>query len=207
VDGPPRNGKSDNSNRKWIDACGSTTEEVIARAWTRFFQRLVRTAERKLERVPVTGIDGNDLAQSVFRTFLRRLNDGQLKQLQEFEDDEDLWRLLVKIAHRKAVAAWRRQWRLKRAGGRKCSGTLDSVPSKEMTPDLRAALRDEKAHLISILSTERMREIAGRRLDGATSEEISAALETTPRTVERNLRLIRNEWRREMRRLDEVGEG
>ena len=73
------------------------------------------------------------MALSAFDSFCRAAERGRFPQL---NDRDDLWRLLVVIAERKAIDVVRRQYALKHGGGRLAdesgsegeAGALASVP-------------------------------------------------------------------------------
>jgi RNA polymerase sigma-70 factor (ECF subfamily) len=72
-----------------------STADVI---FARYARRLARLAERHLNRRVAARVDGEDVVQSVFRTFFRRSARGDF----QIDSTAQLWRLLVTITIRKA---------------------------------------------------------------------------------------------------------
>src|SRR5437762_5158584 len=70
----------------------------------RYAERLVRLAEQHLSRKVAGRVDGEDVVQSVFRTFFRRSAEGEFR----IDSSAEIWRLLVKITLLKARAQGRR---------------------------------------------------------------------------------------------------
>src|SRR5882672_9712028 len=66
----------------------------------RYSERLVRLAEKHLSRRLAGRVAGEDVVQSVFRTFFRRGADGEFK----LDGSAQLWQLLVRITVLKARA-------------------------------------------------------------------------------------------------------
>src|SRR3954451_707168 len=75
-----------------------------------FARRLTRIAEQHLSRRLAGRLDGDDVVQSVFRTFFRRSARGEF----QIDNSAQLWRLLVTITLHKAQA----KARLHSAAGR-----------------------------------------------------------------------------------------
>lgn len=104
------------SNSSAAAAADADATELLRRyregdfqAATQLFQlyalRLSRCAEQSLSDRLKRRMDGEDVAQSVFRTFFRRVDAGQF----QIDSSSQLWRLLVTIAVRKTQKAGRRK--------------------------------------------------------------------------------------------------
>jgi RNA polymerase sigma-70 factor (ECF subfamily) len=76
----------------------------------RYAQRLTRLAEQHLSRRVAGRIDGEDVVQSVFRTFFRRSAGGEF----HIDHASELWRLLARITLMKARAKGRHHTAQKR---------------------------------------------------------------------------------------------
>ena len=72
--------------------------------FARYARRLALLAARRLSQRVAARADGEDVVQSVFRTFFRRCARGDFR----IDGSADLWRLLVTITVRKARASARR---------------------------------------------------------------------------------------------------
>jgi len=75
-----------------------------------YARRLSRLAQQFISRKPGGRIEGDDVVQSVFRTFFRRCADGEF----QIDSSAQLWQLLVKITMTKARAQGRRNTAAKR---------------------------------------------------------------------------------------------
>src|SRR6516162_16394 len=78
------------------DGDPQAAEEIFAR----YAQRLTALAEQHLSRKLAARLDGQDVVQSVFRTFFRRSAAGEFR----IDSSDELWRLLVQITLQKARA-------------------------------------------------------------------------------------------------------
>ncbi|MDR3622550.1 MAG: ECF-type sigma factor [Paludisphaera borealis] len=173
--------------------------------WERYFGQLVVLARAKLRRLPRSGAeqDEEDAALSAFNSFCAGAARGKFPKL---DDREDLWKLLVVITARKAFAQAGRQRRLKRGGGRIVEEAdsnakgLDLVAGPEPTPEFAAMVAEEYRRLLDALEDDGLREVAVRRMEGYTCDEIADRLGCARRTVARRLDLIRQTW------LDRDGE-
>ncbi len=130
---------------------------------------------------------------SVFESFFRGAAAGRFDRL---DGRDDLWRLLVTIASRKASNASRDELRHKRGGLVEFDDarTLAEVAGAEPSPEFAALVADESRRLFEALSDDSLRQVVRLRLEGYTNEEIAAALDSGLRTVERKLALIRKRW-------------
>ncbi|MDR3638191.1 MAG: ECF-type sigma factor [Isosphaeraceae bacterium] len=193
----------DASVSRWLEGLRAGDDVDIRRLWDRYFERLVALARTRLPARERREFDEEDVALSAFRSFCERAADGRFPQL---ADRDDLWRVLSVITARKAVAHLRYKHRLKR-GGRRLLGEsalgVDTDPNshqmaqvfgREPTPADAAEFADDCERLFALLNNPTLKDIALRRLEGQTADEIGAALGVSPRTVDRKLQLIRALW-------------
>jgi len=167
--------------------------------WERYFGRLVVLARAKLRRLPRAGAeqDEEDAALSAFNSFCAGAAGGKFPKL---DDREDLWKLLVMITARKAMAQANRHRRLKRGGGRIVEDAdlnpqgLDLIAGSEPTPEFAAMVAEEFQRLLDALGDDGLRDVAVRRMEGYTCDEIADHLGCARRTVARRLDLIRMTW-------------
>ncbi|WP_337174209.1 ECF-type sigma factor [Paludisphaera sp.] len=166
--------------------------------WERYFGKLVVLARAKLRGLRKAGADEDeeDAALSAFNSFCEGAAKGRFPKL---DDREDLWKLMVVITARKAFAQVGRERRLKRGGGRKASeldrdGGLELIAGDEPTPEFAAMVAEEFQRLLDALPDDGLREVALRRMEGYTSDEIAERLGCARRTVARRLDLIRKTW-------------
>ncbi len=142
---------------------------------------------------------------SAFHTFCERVGRGQFPGL---ADRDELWRLLVVITNRKAVAVARNRACQKRGGGRVVGESallegpdagqagLARFHGREPSPELAAQLAEDFRSLMDALVGHSLRTVALMRLGGHNAEEIGRRLAISPRSVERKLRLVRMTWER-----------
>jgi DNA-directed RNA polymerase specialized sigma24 family protein len=172
--------------------------------WERYFQGLIGAARKRLEGSPRRVADEEDAALSAFRSFCRRLQQGNFPKL---DDRNDLWRLLVTIASRKAVKQAVRLRRRKR-GGMSVRGEsallsgdasashagMAAIADQEPTPAFAAELTEQFQSLMDRLNDDGLRRLALMKLEGYSNEEIAQGFQCGLRTIERRLRLIRTIW-------------
>lgn len=97
----------------WLGRFQSAEPGYEAEVVERYTLRLLELARRQLPERVRRRVDPEDVVQSVYRSFFRRLNDGQFN----FDDSHDIWRLLAAITFRKSKNAvkfqnWRRgRWK------------------------------------------------------------------------------------------------
>jgi DNA-directed RNA polymerase specialized sigma24 family protein len=189
-----------------LDGLKAGDGDDIRRLWDHYFERLVRLAGARLPRHARRASDEEDVALSAFHTFCDRVGRGQFSGL---ADRNDLWRVLATITTRKAVDSIRRQGRQKRGGGRALGesaligddateGGVDLLVGREPTPEEVVRFADEYDRLLASLNDPKLRSVARLRLEGYNTAEIAAALQTSTRTVDRKLGLIRALWEREL---------
>src|SRR5258708_2900179 len=84
----------------WSDRLQQRDAAAAEAVFARYAQRLVRVAEQHLNKILAARIDGEDVVQSVFRTFFRRAEAGQFR----IDTSAQLWQLLVRITILKSRA-------------------------------------------------------------------------------------------------------
>jgi DNA-directed RNA polymerase specialized sigma24 family protein len=176
--------------------------------WERYFTRLVGVARGKLQKMRRTsaGEDEEDAALSAFNSFCGGIARGRFPQL---ADRDDLWKLLVVITARKAMAQAQREARKKRGGGRVVdeavlfgpgSGDdgslagLERIAGDGPTPEFAAMMAEECERLLASLDDDSLRQVALSRMEGYTNDEIADQLGVARRTIARRLDLIRKTW-------------
>jgi DNA-directed RNA polymerase specialized sigma24 family protein len=176
--------------------------------WERYFARLVGVARGKLKKVRRTsaGEDEEDAAISAFNSFCGGMARGRFPQL---ADRDDLWKLLVVITARKAMAQAQREGRKKRGGGRvvdeavlfgQGSGDdgsmagLERIAGEGPSPEFAAMMAEECQRLLDSLDDDSLRQVALSRMEGYTNDEIADQLGCARRTIARRLDLIRKTW-------------
>jgi len=173
-----------------------------------YFRRLVGLARKKLGDLPRRAACEEDVALSAFDSFCRAAEQGRFPHL---GDRDELWQLLVLITARKVSDLrqhegrdkrdWRRVHEAALGGGAESSGpgaAFSDLFSREPDPAFAAEVAEESRRLLDVLADEELRQIALRKMEGFTNEEIAAQLDLALATVERRLRRIRKCWEKEL---------
>lgn len=162
--------------------------EAAARLFEHYAQRLARLAEQHLSRKLAGRLDGEDMVQSVFRTFFRRSAQGEF----QVDSSAQIWKLLVKITLMKARA----KGRYHTAGMRNAKVEVSDVDARlpeptahEPGPLEAAALADQIEALLRGLPPL-YSNVLEMRLRGYSAAEIAPELGVSRRTVERALNLL-----------------
>jgi DNA-directed RNA polymerase specialized sigma24 family protein len=206
--GMPMDGADGGSVTCWL---GNLKEGDLAAAqplWERYFARLVAVARGKLKKVRRASAceDEEDAALSAFNSFCGGIARGRFPQL---ADRDDLWKLLVVITARKAMAQAQREGRKKRGGGRVVDEALlfgggagddgsmaglERIAGEGPDPEFAAMMAEECQRLLDALDDDALRQVALSRMEGYTNDEIADQLGCARRTIARRLDLIRKTW-------------
>jgi DNA-directed RNA polymerase specialized sigma24 family protein len=187
---------AEGSVSNWIERLKGGDHAATEELWERYFQRLVSLARVKLQGAPRRAADEEDVALSAFHSFCRAAEQGRFPRLL---DRDNLWRLLVVIASRKASHLVRHERQQKRRPPENGpadpdAAELEAILGTEPTPAFAAQLADECRRLLDGLGSAELAQVALWKMEGYANEEIAAKLGCVPRTVERKLQLIRNLW-------------
>lgn len=198
---------SEGSVTRWIGQIKAGDEQAARQLWERYFAQLVRLCRKRLATHPRRVADEEDAALSAFASFCEGAAQGRFPQLQ---DRDNLWKLLVVIAARKAVDQVQRQRRQKRGGGQvlgELGGDADSgsagqrlleqVIGDEPTPEFAALVAEQYQALLDRLPDQVCRDIAQLKLEGYTDDEIGQRLDCSRSTIQRRLRMVRRIWSEE----------
>ena len=156
-----------------------------------YSRRLSQLAEQHLSRKLAGRVDGEDIVQSVFRTFFRRSEQGEFK----IDSGAQLWRLLVKITVTKACAKGRYHTAAQRdvaaeqrgADGDWMIAAIDHDPG----PEEAAMLTDEIEALLKGLPSLYC-QVLELRLQGHSVAEVAGQLGVARQTIYRALELLRH---------------
>ena len=194
---------------EWLGNLREGDQAAAQPLWERYFSKLVTVARTKLRRMRRTTADEDeeDAALSAFNSFCAGAARGKFPQL---ADRDDLWRLLVVITARKAMAQANRQGRQKRGGGHVVEEAvlfgqglggadgsiagLERIAADGPTPEFAAMMAEECRRLLDALDDESLKQVAVSRMEGYNNDEIAEQLGCARRTVARRLDLIRKTW-------------
>jgi RNA polymerase sigma-70 factor (ECF subfamily) len=182
---------SDNTSIPWGERLRQGDPGAADAVFARYAQQLVRVAEQHLSRRLAARIDGEDVVQSVFRTFFRRASAGQF----QIDTSAQLWQLLVRIT----ILKTRAKARFHTAGVRRASaevgGAVDAVLVQEAGgepgPAEAAELVDQIEALLAGLPGEFAR-VLELRLSGDSVADVARQLGLSRQSVYRMLDLLRN---------------
>ncbi|HEV3263104.1 MAG TPA: sigma-70 family RNA polymerase sigma factor [Gemmataceae bacterium] len=168
-------------------------EEAATEVVNRFTHRLIDLARSRLDPLLRRKLDPEDILQSVYRSFFHHYVEGQY----QLESWEGLWGMLVIMTLRRCGyrrAYFRAACRdvLREAGSPQTDSSVTDwdVLSRDPTPSQAALLAEAVEQLMQGL-TAREQEIVRLSLQGYTSSEISARVGRTERTVQRQLKRVR----------------
>lgn len=156
--------------------------------FARYARRLTAVAERRLSPALAARLDGEDVVQSVFRTFFRRAAGGEFR----IDGAGQLWRLLVTITLRKAAAKARYHAAGPRAVAAEAGppdNKLVEAVAREPGPEDAAAVLDLIEALLRGLP-DLYGDILRLRLEGHEVTAIAAQLGVSRRTIQRALNLL-----------------
>jgi DNA-directed RNA polymerase specialized sigma24 family protein len=185
---------------RWIGGLKVGDPDAAQRLWERYYTSLVRMARARLRAVPRAAEDEEDVAQSAFVSFCAAASHGRFPRL---DDRDDLWRVLVTLAQRKAADLLRRQRRLKRGSGKVATEADVVGPEVELlsliagtapTPSFAATVAEEYRYRLDLLRDDSLRRVAVLKMDGYSNQEIAVQLGLGLRSVVRKLDLIRRTW-------------
>jgi len=180
-------------------------EQAAQQIVDRYFDPLMRFAAKKLGGAPRGVEDEEDVVISALDSFIRRAREQGFPQL---KDRHNLWPLLLKITERKAINQRKRQLAQKRGGGKVIAegallrphtesgpGALVYIEASDPTPQTYVQFKEHCRILFSSLTSDLLRTVARMKLEGHTNAEIAEQLGVVERTVERKLKLIREQWK------------
>lgn len=166
------------------------------RLFARYAERLTRVAERHLNQKLAGRLDGEDVVQSVFRTFFRRVAAGEY----QIDTSARLWHLLVQITVRKAAAKARGLSAGVQAERPNEARLLEAL-SHEPGPTEAVALVDQIEDLLHGLPSVYGR-ILDLRLQGCGVTEVAGRVGVSRQTIHRALNLLQQRLAEAERRLD-----
>ncbi len=183
----------DEEDRQWDELIGGVragTPAALHAFVQRFRPGLERLAERRISPPMRRRFGPESVAQSVCRTFLRRVQEDRV----ELRDGDATWRLLCAIALNKVRERVRFHRRERRAVDRErrtdiADGSTSHLPGREPAPDEGLEFAEQLAAVLGELEEEERRVIELRLADH-TQVEIATDMGISERTVRRLLRRL-----------------
>ena len=178
---------------RWFSCLRDGDHEAEALLYEHYFPQLVQLARRRFDadRDPVLGADAT--AQSVFQLIAQGARRGRFDAV---TGRDDFWRILVCATRRKVIDQTRRQQSLRRGGGFNPQPLSAVVVENAVTPEAIVSMQEQMEFLLAELRDDTLRQIALDRLSGYTNEEIAERQQVSVRTIERKLKLIREDWKK-----------
>jgi RNA polymerase sigma-70 factor (ECF subfamily) len=173
-------------DRTFLQQLQAGDDAATQKLFERYSQRLVQLAGNNIHPALIKRFDGEDVVQSVFRTFFRRQDAGQL----EIEHSQQLWRLLVTITLCKTRSHARRHTAAKRdAQAEQPQASHFEFLDREPAAEEALALWEEIDVALQGLP-EKTGAILSARLEGKPKSEIAQELNISRQTVHRILNLL-----------------
>jgi RNA polymerase sigma factor (sigma-70 family) len=176
-----------------IERCRRGDQDAARQLFDAYVERLLPLARRRISQRLASRVDPEDVVQSVFRTFFARLKDDQFS----IHDQNDLFRLLVRITVHKALRQVAHHKAAKRDPGHEVAQSEDSqeqllqLLTAEPTPDEAVLFLDHLEKFMGLLP-QTDRRILELRMQGFSTEEIAKQLDSYDRKVRRVLERIRD---------------
>lgn len=183
---------TDSRPTEWLVDLRGGDSDAARKIFSHFSQKLCRLAERHLSNRVRRQVDGEDVVQSVFRTFFVRDAQGQF----EVDHTDELWRLLVTITLRKARGVWRKNASQSRSVDREIemlrNDELDALGIFSREPSIVDAivLADEVESLLCGLTASHAKALE-LRLGGYTPTEAAELMGLSRQSFYRLLEPLR----------------
>lgn len=165
-------------------------EDALVQQYT---QRLLALSRKHLQTRFNSRIDPEDVVQSVYLSFFRRMQEGQFS----FDESHDIWRLLATMTFHKTLNAVRFHQQERRDVRREQPGMSPSEERPEQrVPELTAGPDDvlifcEYLERLLARLPQSNHEIVALHLQGYSIAEIATRVERSQRTVLRSLARLR----------------
>jgi len=177
------------SDHDLLEAFRSGQMDASTRLYLKYADRLIGMTARKSSAELAAKVDPEDIVQSVFRTFFRRVEKGQY----DVPEGEDIWKLLLVITLNKirAVVAFNRAAKRDMRRTRSDAMVEEAVAKADDKDEIAlATLRIVIDELLSD-QLEVNQKIIRQRIEGYDILEIAQNVNRSKRTVERVLQEFR----------------
>jgi len=164
--------------------------DAATELYLRYAERLRALAAGQCAPDLAPRMDPDDIVQSVFRTFFRRVARGQY----DVPEGEDLWKLFMIIALHKIRSAATFHRAAKRDVRATATGLTDMPPGQHLAAPDEMALTTLRMVIDELLGAlpPSMRAIVELRVEGHEVEEIARRTQRSRRSVERALHEFRS---------------
>lgn len=166
-------------------------QQAATDLFMRYSDRLLDLARNNTSPQLAPRFDPEDVVQSVFRSFFRRVSDGAY----DVPPGEELWRLLLVLSLNKVRALARYH----RAQKRNVEATLTGDDYSDLVEEFSVPDPQPKQILEMVLEKElgelptSQRDIVERRIQGESVVDIASSTQRSRRTVERVIKKFRDQ--------------
>jgi len=167
------------------------SESAAKELFDKYCERLMRLAKRRIGQRMASRFDPDDVVQSAFRTFFKRVKNDEFT----FEQEEDLFKLLVRLTVRKTLRQVVHHQAAKRSPSAEQSDTsedsqlLAQVAGNVPAPDVEVALLEQFENLMQSL-TPMERQVVELKMQGYSTVEIADQLGSYDRKIRRVLERV-----------------
>jgi DNA-directed RNA polymerase specialized sigma24 family protein len=181
---------------EWFSAVCEGDSASTSRLWEAYFERIGRSVANRLTSQGRRFEDQEDVANSVLRTFFRRASLGQFREL---GDKDQLWKLLLTIAIRKANDYRKRSMAARRGGkavvlgqdfgnGNDQLAAIDLVANTDGDlPEAELRAQELFESVMQRMPDDKTRDVVLLHLQGAEKQQIAEIQKCSIRTVERRM--------------------
>ena len=183
-----------------IAGIGADDGHAATDLWNRYFQRLGTYAKKKIFPRLLRHFDEDDIANSTFMALVKGLRESRFDKV---TNRDELWQMMTIIASRKIANATKFFDRQKRGGGKVKGESVFGESGIYSVADMVNHVFSENEYdqfekicdeLLCGISDKRTRQVAVLRLQGYSIAEIAEKLGVAPRTIDRELAMIREFW-------------
>jgi len=179
-------------DRRLIDLCRAGDQNAARQLFEHYVNRLLPLARLRLSQRLASRVDPEDIVQSVFRTFFKRLKAGEF----QIEEEDDLCKLLVRITVHKTLRqvafhkAGKRDFSLEAHQGDNANDQMVQLLGREPGPEVTVAFLNQLEHFLGRLQPME-REILEMRMQGHSNEDIAQKLGIYDRKIRRVIERVR----------------
>jgi len=175
----------------------------IEELWDAFYPRVKLAVLSRVRSIQRPVADESGIALSAFHSFIENARNGKFPNL---VDQDEMWRLVKRIAIRKTSDVRKNLLAQKRGGGAIVFGQSDFSDDSGLSQGIHSASDrhgepSEPVEVADLLNTmlqrlpdARHRDVILLKLQGASVVTIAECLGTTTRTIQRILKKIEQSW-------------
>lgn len=177
------------SDRSLVRRLRAGSDDAATQIYLRYAERLTQLSRQQVGKDLAPRLDADDIVQSVFRTFFRRVRTGNY----DVPDGEELWKLFLVIGLNKIRSAATYHRAAKRDVG--ATSTNGETHVDAAVEGSEQSLHLLKLTIDDVLSTqpESVRQMIQLRIEGHDVADIAAQCGRSKRSVERILQSFREQ--------------